>query len=459
MDKAKDATINGIYSRVLKEIKPSDLETRTIIANSNEIMNRLAKITGKSVELRVAGSIARGTNLKGNADIDIFMLFHKKTGRDELVKKGLSFGKKLASGKRDRYEIKYAEHAYVRVYLDKVGMRVDLVPALKIDNIEEMGTTVDRTPLHTEFINTRLSNRQRDDVRLLKYLLKAHNIYGAEVKIGGFPGYLCELLIYQFGSLTKLLESAAQFRLPLILDPISRTSQKDPILTKKFNSNFIVIDPVDRNRNVGAGVSLESLSRFVMVARDFVERPEIGTFYGKGFSSRQTHKAIDEYMRLTGLEFFLLVTKAPDKSEDVVWPQLRKLANMISEHIERSGFSVYLSVPWVSGKEGFILTVTPKASIPTRMLKGPSAFIGGGATNFLKNHADGFGILMRNDTLYALERNSYPDVKSIMNEVAKGRLLEKRKDISLKSAKLFHNTIPSKYSETAYVELCKKIKI
>jgi len=48
--------------------------------------------------------------------------------------------------------LKYAEHPYTRIHLNDVGINVDLVPAYKIANAEELGTTVDRSPLHTEFL-------------------------------------------------------------------------------------------------------------------------------------------------------------------------------------------------------------------------------------------------------------------------------------------------------------------
>jgi len=34
-----------------------------------------------------------------------------------------------------------------------------------------------------------------------------HHIYGAEVKVKGFSGYLSELLVYTFGSLIDLFET------------------------------------------------------------------------------------------------------------------------------------------------------------------------------------------------------------------------------------------------------------
>lgn len=459
MEKGKLQKAEAIFRRVLKEIKPSEVEIRENTANVNAIMHKLGKIVGKDVELRVAGSIARGTNLKGIADIDIFMLFPKGTKKEFLVKQGIADAKKLCNTTHNKYEIKYAEHPYVRMFITEMGLKVDLVPALKIDSIEEMGTTVDRTPLHTEFIMAHLNSRQKDDVRLLKFLLKAHNIYGAEVKIGGFPGYLCELLIYQYGSLVNLLEAASKFRKPVILDPISRTSLIEDKLVKKFNSEFIVIDPVDRNRNVAAGASPETLGRFVLVARQFVQNPDISAFKGLAFSAPKTHKELQDFIKQTGLDFFLIAAKVPPKSEDIVWPQLRKVSELASEHLSRSGFSTYAAIPWVDNDTGLILIIAPHYRLGSRLLKGPSAFIGDASTNFIKSHPSAFGVTMSGDNLYILERSGYPEIKDILEDMIKGRMPGKRKDVSLRSAKLWINDIPAKYSESAYFELKKKFSI
>ncbi len=459
MDRGKLKKAEIILERVLKEIKPSDIEIRENTANVNVIMHKLGKIAGKDVELRVAGSIARGTNLKGTADVDIFMLFPKGTKKEVLVKKGIADGRKLCNATHNRYEIKYAEHAYVRMFIDDLGLKVDLVPALKIDSIEEMGTTVDRTPMHTEFILSHLNSRQKDDVRLLKFLLKAHNIYGAEVKVGGFPGYLCELLIYQFGSFINLLEAASTFKKPVILDPISRTALIEEKLVKKFNSQFIVIDPVDRDRNVAAGASIESLGRFMLIARQFVMGPDISIFKGLAFSSKETHKALAAFIRRSGLDFFLLAARVPYKSEDVVWPQLRKLSGMISEQIARDGFETYAAIPWIDKDTGLVLIVAPHHRIGARMLKGPSVFLGDAAFRFMESHPDPLGVTISGESLYVLEKSHHQEIKDVLAGVLKGRLLVKRKDVTFKSAKLWVNAIPAKYSESAYVELKKRFSI
>jgi tRNA nucleotidyltransferase (CCA-adding enzyme) len=47
------------------------------------------------------------------------------------------------------------------------------------------------------------------EVRLLKKFMKGTGVYGAEIKIGGFSGYLCELLILKYRSFAQTIEAFA----------------------------------------------------------------------------------------------------------------------------------------------------------------------------------------------------------------------------------------------------------
>ncbi len=456
MDRSREGATKKIYERVLKEIKPSDLEVKAMTYKVNGLMSRLKKIVPHNVELRVVGSIARGTNLKGDGDIDIFMLFNKKLDRDRIVKLGLEYGKKVIKKEKGRYEIKYAEHPYVRLYLDSLGMKVDLVPALKIDDISEMGTTVDRTPLHTEFINSSLSSAQRDDVRLLKYLLKAHGIYGAEVKTNGFSGYLCELLIHHYGSLNGLLSAAVKFRLPLTIEPKSKSEEHSDESAKKFNSKFVVIDPVDANRNVAAGVSLSSLAKFVLVARQFTEKPSAGIFYKKGLPTLKAGPLLKKFAADAGLDMFLIVCNVKDKSEDIIHPQLRKASQQITKYLEHSGFAVYLSTQAVVKSKGLIFIVAPKQCLNSRLLKGPSAFLHTASQNFINGHKGCFGFIISESDLYALEKNKTASISDALKKLPN---TIRSKDVDLKKPKLIVNSVPAEYSAVLYEELQKSLSI
>jgi tRNA nucleotidyltransferase (CCA-adding enzyme) len=448
----KDA-YRKIFDRVLADIKPSDAEAADITYRVNELTEILAGIVPKNVELRVAGSIARGTNLKGNGDVDIFLLFDKSVGREKAVRLGLEYGKKVLQSKKGHYEIKYAEHPYVRLYVDSLGMKADIVPALKIDNINEMGTTVDRTPLHTEFINSHLTSMQKDHVRLLKYLLRSYGIYGAEVKTNGFSGYLCELLIHHYGSIQDLMSSAVKFRLPMVIEPRQRNESNSKETASRFNSQFVVIDPVDPDRNVAAGVSLESLSKFVLVARKFVQKPDIKLFHGIGFSQAQARGMVKK-LSDSGLDTFLLLSRVPDKSEDVIYPQLRKVNGQISKCLQQEGFSVYFSAQIISGRVGAIFMAAPKQRLVSRLLKGPTVFIPDASDAFIKKHRNALGFPIIDSEIYALEKARLQSVEDRSRSLPRSVLVHK--DINLSKMRLLVNKVPKEYSVLLYSELQKK---
>ncbi len=459
MDSAKRKKAEQIFAQVLDTIKPSDVEVREITYNSNRMMGALKEIIDKDVEIRVVGSIARATNLKGTADLDIFMLFDKKISKDAIVKKGLAYAKSLSKRiGNTRCEIKYAEHPYARLYFNDLGIKLDLVPAYKLEKIEDKGTAVDRTPLHTDFINKNLTARQRDEVRLMKYLLRTHNIYGAEVKVKGFSGYLCELLIYNFGSLLGVIEFFAHAKLPICINPMQKSVAPDEKLRKKFNSDFIVIDPVDPNRNVSAIVSIDSLAKFSIIAKMFLEKPMIEMFYGHGTDIADAVKLFDQFVKSTNSEYYLVKIPIADKTDDVIWPQLNKLSDIIRERIEKEGFAITLSASWVSERIGKILYLSPKAELKARLIKGPSGFGGDYALKFIKAHNKAHGFVFKNGSIHAFEETEYKNVGEVIVSIMKERSKIKNPDLKLPAYKLVKK-LDIQDSKEAYQNLAERLRV
>jgi tRNA nucleotidyltransferase (CCA-adding enzyme) len=455
----KRKTADAVFERVLKDIKPSRKELKASVHGINTLMERLGKVMPREVEARVVGSVVRGTQLRDDSDIDVFLLFSKTNPREKITRDGMEYAKRILKGKGDRYEIKYAEHPYVRVYLGDVGVKADIVPAFKIDNIEDMGTAVDRSPMHAEFMNRHLSERQRDEVRLLKRLLDVHDIYGAEIAVGGFSGYLCELLILHYGSLMKLLEGASAFRLPVVLDVKAGKRGDDAKLVKKFNSQFVVIDPIDPNRNVAAGVTMESLARFSIIAREFVAKPSIRMFCARKAAPGESGRRIRSFIRESGLDLLVLETALPDKSEDVLWPQLRKVAEFIRGHAEKYGFAVYSAIPIVHGDRGLIAFVAPRTTLKTRLLRGPSAFMGNAQVGYLKNHRSALATTVIGENVYVIDENRYGSLGELLHDVAKGKAMDRHKDIRVRGASVFVNGVPKGCAEVVYSELMKRMRI
>ncbi len=459
MDSTKNKKADAIFERVLGTIKPSKKEIEETTARSNQIMGLLKGVVDKNVEIRVVGSIARATNLKSTADIDIFMLFEKKLSKDEIVKKGLSYAKTISKKiKHARYEIRYAEHPYARLYLDEFGIKLDLVPAYKLKSIEEKGTAVDRTPLHTDFVNNNLTDKQRDDVRLLKYLLKTHRIYGAEVRIKGFSGYLCELLVYNFGSLIGTMEFFSKIKLPICILPKYRKVYSDEKLRKKFGSEFIVVDPVDDNRNVAAIVSTDAIAKLSLISKMFLANPNIDAFYGSGIDMQKASKHFERLVESTGSDVYLIKIPIKNKTEDVIWPQLNKLSEIMIEKIDKYGFSVTAHSTWISGTVGNILYLTPKLEIKSRLSKGPSVFGGDFALNFIKSHGKAYGFLLKNGALYAFEDCEYTNAGKVITSVINERAKIKNDDLKLSSFRLLKK-LSETDSKEAYANLIGTLRI
>jgi len=294
------------WKTVLAVIQPTGQEVRQEQRIAALLARKLQKTTHGKVT--VAGSVAKGTFLKGEADLDIFVLFPLSVSRKTFEQRIRGIVKKAFP--RARHEIKYAEHPYVRLFWE--GKRIDVVPAYKITTAAQLLSAVDRSVLHTRFIQNNLRQRQIPEVLLLKKFLKANELYGAEIRVQGFSGYLCELLVLKYKTFLGCLRAA-----------------------KKFQAPLMVIDPVDKNRNVAAAVSEEKLKQFIRLAGRFVGKPSDRFFVGPpSFSQKLEHMK-----KKRGRVYSVTLPHTP-AVEDIVWGQLRKLAQQLQTFLEKHDFEV-----------------------------------------------------------------------------------------------------------------------
>jgi tRNA nucleotidyltransferase (CCA-adding enzyme) len=224
-----------------------------------------------------------------------------------------------------KYQLNYAEHPYIRFHVDE--RRIDLVPAYKMKLGGERLTAVDRSVLHTKYILKKLKKNRRKDVLLLKKMLQANGLYGAEIRIEGFSGYLCELLIIKYGSFRKLMKS--KWKLPLVIDLNKYYKPKDyEMLVEKFGSRFIVVDPTDKNRNVAAALSEKNLEKFMSLCKQFNRRPSVSMFLGSPESFEEMIKSRKKYL------VYVIEMPRPKVVDDVLWGQLKKLEKQLEHHME-----------------------------------------------------------------------------------------------------------------------------
>ena len=318
--------IEELIKDVLPEIVPSEDEKAKAKRAEVELRKRLDEVLKNypQLEYRFLGSYARDTWLKGNLEIDVFILFPEDTPKDELERIGLEIGKAVV----DEYELRYAAHPYVHGIVE--GVEVDIVPCYKLKSAEKIKSAVDRTPFHHEWLKDRIKGKE-NDVRLLKKFLKVAGIYGAEYKVKGFSGYLCELLVVFYGSFIDVIKNATKWTRNTVIDiPAGK-------VYRKKGSGFVVVDPVDPKRNVAANLSLDNLAKFVELCRRFLENPSKDFFIEKE-EQMVDDKKIAEEIENRGTGIYVVVFNRPDIVDDNLYPQLEKACRKIDEFLRRENF-------------------------------------------------------------------------------------------------------------------------
>jgi tRNA nucleotidyltransferase (CCA-adding enzyme) len=317
-----------LEEEVLATLRPTQQERDHVCGLAGRLLALIAG-SGKAQGM-VVGSVARHTWLRGDRDLDVFMLFDPTLPREELELQGLALARSVAGTYTDKLHEKYAEHPYINANIDDVD--VDLVPCYKVDSATRIQSAVDRTPFHTRYITDRI-NGLIDDVLLLKRFTKAGGIYGSDQMTEGFSGYLCELLVLHYGGFTPLLEAAAGWRPHIVIDI-------EHHMAKEFDEPLVVIDPVDPRRNVAAAVSLDKMAGFVELARGYLASPS-DVFFAHPPGRCILKQELAAVIRERKTFVYAIVFATPPYIPEVVVPQLKRSLLSVCELLERNGFAVH----------------------------------------------------------------------------------------------------------------------
>ncbi|MEM5870543.1 MAG: CCA tRNA nucleotidyltransferase [Candidatus Aenigmatarchaeota archaeon] len=410
--------IKKIETEVLKKIKPKKEEVDEMHKFINELL-RVSKVVAPMVEPVIVGSAGRDTWISGKHDIDLFLVFPDKISKEELKEKGLEYGKKIAEQFGGKYMIKYAEHPYVRAEI--MNKFVDIVPCYKIKKNSKIISAVDRSPLHTIYLLKNLDSSLKDDVRLLKQFCKGIGIYGSDLKTQGISGYACELLILKYGRFYNAISAIARFRPGYIIDIEGYWSNVKKVKEKFKKEPLIIIDPVDKNRNVTSALSCENFIRLVAKAKEFLENPRIDFFFPKEESLTR-----DEILKIKSREtkFIAIVFNKPDVIDDILYPQLRKGLERLSILLEKHEFRIirrycFAEESKEKSKHKAYFIFELEEWNPPRVEKriGPSIFIWKNALDFIEKYKnESFSIYVNDDFLIVEKERKYRNVKGLIED-------------------------------------------
>ncbi len=410
-----------VTEQVLSRIVPTPEEEAELREVEKELVSRIdAEATRHDRRLyaRLLGSASRGTWLRHQKDLDVFLFFPEEYSKQEMERIVTLIAERVLR----KVEKRYAEHPYVRGEFR--GFEVELVPCYAISDPGYIKSAVDRTPFHNDYVKKRISGRE-NEVRLLKQFLKGISCYGAEARVEGFSGYLCELLVIKFGSFIHVLEAARRWQRGEVLSLRGEVDRKK--LRRKFSSPLIFIDPVDENRNVAAALSVQKFSEFVYAAKEFLSRPRLEFFFPR--ERRTSAEEVGELLSRRGTALVALSFPTPPVVEDILYPQLRK-ARRFFEALLREGEFNPVGSTFHAGNRSFLFFELSSSEIPAvRLHLGPMVN-SAHESRFLKKYADSPNVLsrpfIRNGrwAVYLMRRHTRAE-ELLREFIAGGRLKER----------------------------------
>ncbi|HEX2305824.1 MAG TPA: CCA tRNA nucleotidyltransferase [Nitrososphaeraceae archaeon] len=318
-------TIDGVTQKVSESSLPSRSKQKMLEKISKEIQNEIMNFQDKRIlKVIVGGSYAKGTWLEDDPDIDFFVMIDTTVERKEFEELGKSVG--FYALKKYRPYLRYSEHPYVEGKVDAI--RINIVPCYRVQ-MNNWKSAADRSPFHTIFMQGKLNEFLKSEVRVLKKFLKSIGIYGSQISVSGFSGYVTEVLVLKYGSFRNVLQIFAE----LSPNYVVSLDSPDEKAIEKFASPIIIIDPIDSNRNLGAAVSAECLAKFVLASRLFLKAPSTEFFI-------KSHRSNTKIMSDIKSNLLIIDFKIHKRSPDILWGQLKKKLNSVSKQLENAGFEI-----------------------------------------------------------------------------------------------------------------------
>ncbi|MEM1556595.1 MAG: CCA tRNA nucleotidyltransferase, partial [Candidatus Bathyarchaeia archaeon] len=294
-------------------------------------------------------------------------------------------------------------------------------PCFMVRDPSEAKSSVDRTPFHTQYVKSKLSEDLKNEIRLLKAFMRGIGVYGAEIKVGGFSGYLCELLVLYYGSFINVLRAASGWHKGEVIDIEGYYKSPNEAREAFQNEPLIVIDPVDKKRNVASAVRLNRLSEFILASRFFLKKPDIKFFEPRAIEPYQTDDLLMA-MRERGSAIIFLKTGAIRAVPDILWGQLFRSQRALVNLIEQFDFDVLRSEVWSDEKSVniFVFELSSRFLPPIKRYVGPPIDKTSNCEEFLRKHLGSeevfSGPRLEGDRLVIEKRRRYTDIIELLKD-------------------------------------------
>jgi tRNA nucleotidyltransferase (CCA-adding enzyme) len=404
-----------LLNKTIKNLKP---DMKAIKPKVDEILKKINAALRKNKIKAAAvagGSYAKGTLIKDDYDIDIFVRF-KYSYKDEDISKLLAQVLKplrpdLVHGSRDYFHVKN----------DK--MTFEIVPVLECKDPKKAVNVTDMSPMHVDWVRKQLKNKPKlaDDIKLAKQFCKASKLYGAESYIMGFSGHVLDILVIHYNGFLNLLKQAAKWQDRIVVDFNNYYGGRalNELNRSKTVSPLIVIDPILPARNAAAAMSRENYDRFKQAAKDFLAKPSEKYFEKKELTEAELKKLA------AGNRLAYLSVTAKKGKVDIIGAKLLKCFSFIKQELEKNDFRL-LDSGWGWDKKTkafFWYIIRPEALSEYIRVMGPPMHEKSHVERFRQKHKDTF---VEGNRIYTNIRRKFRQLEPFFSDVIKDSNVKER---------------------------------
>ncbi|RMW40664.1 MAG: hypothetical protein EA442_01755 [Candidatus Nitrosopelagicus sp.] len=232
-------------------------------------------------------------------------------------------------------------------------------------------------------------------------------MYGAEIAKQGFSGYVCEVLVYYLGSFENVLKRMSKLKNNEMIGESPR----------KFDSPLVIIDPIDRNRNLGAAISIQNVTNLILIARNFLKKSSISYF-----KEKSKNKIPVELAKNTLVVSF----KYKKRSDDIIYGQIKRAASSLESQMNKEGFNVLRSdaVAYDETNASLLFLLESLSVSKNEIRTGPDVFSSDFSTKFIHTNSKKSKLMWtdKEGKLQSLQTRRYENAKSYLNDLIKNHI-------------------------------------
>jgi tRNA nucleotidyltransferase (CCA-adding enzyme) len=393
---------------VLRKISPP-AKPPAIVATTLKRVESAIKRLQILAEVKLGGSLAKGTYLQGDHDVDVFVRFSTKYRDEELAEhlerilKSVFKTVERVHGSRDYFHVQRGSFTF------------EFIPVLHISSWAEANNVTDMSPLHVAYVRQHIERNSKlaGDIRLTKQFAKAAKIYGAESYIGGFSGHVIDLLNIYYGGFHELLEAAAKWPAKVVIDPERKlTNPLTQLNDAKVYSPLVIVDPIQQDRNSAAALTEYAFKRFKEAAKEYLRTTDQMKFFTIISLSVSSFKKTHRDAKVIAVEIAPLTGK-----KDVIGAKCFKIYQNCVQQLLEHQFKLIDSQWEFTPKKALLLFAVDANLLPAQEeLPGPPIHRTADVARFKTIHKTTF---TKDRRIYALESRKWRDAKKLLAHLLK----------------------------------------